>query len=54
MSRFSIGSVSKNYILLLIVMFGGFLVFGFSENVKGPALPRMQSEFTLDEMRLAR
>jgi Fucose permease len=43
---------SFNYALLLAVVFGGFLVFGFSENVKGPAIPRMQAEFGLDEFQL--
>lgn len=42
----------KSYYLLLVIVFGGFFVFGFSENVKGPALPRMQSEFFLDEMQV--
>ncbi|MCR2804373.1 MFS transporter [Paenibacillus soyae] len=51
-SRFSIHSLTSNYALLLMVVFGGFLVFGFSENVKGPALPRMQSELGLDEMQI--
>ena len=42
----------RNYLVLLLVVFGGFLIFGFSENIKGPAIPRMQSEFHLDEMQL--
>ncbi|MBO7747176.1 MFS transporter [Paenibacillus sp. MWE-103] len=41
-----------NHALLLIVVFGGFLVFGFSENIKGPAIPRMQADFSLDEGQL--
>jgi len=41
-----------NYIILLLVVFGGFFVFGLSENIKGPALPRMQSDFTLSELQL--
>lgn len=41
-----------NYYLLLLVVFGGFLIFGFSENIKGPAIPRIQSEFHLDEKQL--
>ena len=41
-----------NYIVLLIVVFGGFLIFGFSENIKGPAIPRMQTDFGLGESRL--
>jgi fucose permease len=40
----------KNYILLLLVVFVGYLVFGFSENIKGPALPRMQNDFSLGEL----
>lgn len=52
MSRFSIKKSSSNYALLLMIVFGGFLVFGFSENVKGPALPRMQSDLGLDEMQI--
>jgi len=42
----------RNYYLLLLVVFSGFLVFGFSENIKGPALPRMQAEFSLNEFQL--
>ncbi|MED1472581.1 MFS transporter [Bacillus salipaludis] len=41
-----------NSILLLFVVFGGFFIFGLSENVKGPALPFMQSEFKLHESQL--
>jgi fucose permease len=33
-------------------VFGGCLVFGFSENIKGPAIPRMQSDFFLSEMQI--
>ena len=42
----------KNYYLLLAVVFIGFLTFGFSENIKGPALPRIQQDFSLNEMQL--
>ncbi len=45
-------AVKINYWLLLLVVFGGFLVFGFSENVKGPAIPRMQADFSLNETQL--
>ncbi|GAB2543666.1 MFS transporter [Gracilibacillus alcaliphilus] len=38
-----------NYILLLIVIFGGFFIFGISENIKGPALPDMQNELALTD-----
>jgi len=51
LSRFT-SSLSKNYILLLTVVFGGFLIFGFSENIKGPALPRMQGDLKLDELQV--
>lgn len=39
----------RNYYLLLIVIFGGFLIFGMSENIKGPALPDIQSDLALSE-----
>lgn len=42
----------KNYYLLLMVVFSGFIVFGFSENIKGPAIPRMQADFSLNEMQV--
>ncbi|MGN8645230.1 MFS transporter [Gracilibacillus sp. HCP3S3_G5_1] len=38
-----------NYYVLLFVIFGGFLIFGISENVKGPALPEMQQELSLTD-----
>ncbi|MFK9093052.1 MFS transporter [Bacillus salipaludis] len=41
-----------NHFILLFVVFGGFLLFGLSENIKGPALPSMQSEFSLSESQL--
>ncbi len=41
-----------NYILLLFVIFGGYLIFGISENIKGPALPEMQSELSLSDGKL--
>ncbi|MDF2726217.1 MAG: transporter [Paenibacillus sp.] len=41
-----------NTILLLAVVFGGFLIFGISENVKGPAIPLMQRDFQLTESQL--
>ncbi len=45
-------SSKRNYILQLLTVFVGFLVFGFSENIKGPAIPRIQSDLRLDEMQL--
>ncbi|WP_082631251.1 MFS transporter [Gracilibacillus massiliensis] len=38
-----------NYFLLLFVIFGGFLIFGVSENIKGPAIPDMQNELSLSD-----
>lgn len=38
--------------MLISVVFIGFLVFGFSENVKGPAIPRIQTEFKLNELQI--
>src|SRR5690606_31808639 len=35
-----------------LVIFIGFLVFGFSENIKGPAIPRMQSDFGINELQI--
>ncbi|MBM7871339.1 fucose permease [Clostridium pascui] len=45
-------SYSKNYYILLSVIFIGYLVFGFSENIKGPAIPRIQTDFSLNEMQI--
>lgn len=45
-------SYSKNYYILLAVIFVGYLVFGFSENIKGPAIPRIQTDFSLNEMQI--
>ncbi len=42
----------KNTIMLTLVVFIGFLVFGFSENVKGPAIPRIQLDLGLNELQL--
>ncbi|MFD2655981.1 MFS transporter [Gracilibacillus thailandensis] len=38
-----------NFYLLLFVIFGGFLIFGVSENIKGPAIPDMQQELSLSD-----
>lgn len=43
-----------NLYLLLFVVFGGFLIFGLSENIKGPAIPRMQLDFGLSEGQLGK
>lgn len=42
----------RNYILHLATIFLGFIIFGISENIKGPAIPRIQLDFRLDEMQI--
>lgn len=34
------------------MVFAGFMIFGFSENIKGPAIPRMQTDFSLTEVEI--
>ena len=41
-----------NYFILLLIVFGGFLIFGLSENIKGPAIPQIQLDFSLNETQL--
>ncbi|KOR89831.1 MFS transporter [Paenibacillus solani] len=43
---------SKDYTLHLATIFLGFIIFGISENIKGPAIPRIQFDFNLDEMQI--
>ncbi|GIP30496.1 major facilitator superfamily protein [Paenibacillus sp. J23TS9] len=43
---------NRNYALQLATVFIGFIIFGFSENIKGPAIPRIQADFGIDEMQL--
>lgn len=40
------------YAMQLATIFLGFIVFGFSENIKGPAIPRIQFDFTLSESQI--
>ncbi|BCG56853.1 major facilitator superfamily protein [Paenibacillus sp. URB8-2] len=49
---FPVSSSKRMYIFQLLTVFIGFLIFGFSENIKGPAIPRIQLELGLDEMRI--
>ncbi len=42
----------KNYILIIFLVFSGFLFYGFSENIKGAVLPRIQSDLSLSEFQL--
>src|SRR5690606_3825073 len=43
---------NKTYVLQLCLIFIGFVIFGLSENIKGPAIPRIQFEFSLSEGQL--
>jgi fucose permease len=43
---------NKIYALQLATIFIGFIIFGFSENIKGPAIPRIQFDFMLNESQL--
>lgn len=40
------------YAMQLATIFLGFIVFGLSENIKGPAIPRIQFDFALSESQL--
>lgn len=43
----------KKYIpLSFLVIFLGYLVFGLSENIKGPAIPQMQLDYGIDELQV--
>ncbi|MCS7461356.1 MFS transporter [Paenibacillus doosanensis] len=46
------GTFNKIYALQLVTIFLGFVIFGFSENIKGPAIPRIQFDFMLNESQL--
>ncbi|MWC29837.1 MFS transporter [Paenibacillus sp. MMS18-CY102] len=43
---------NKTYAVQLVTIFLGFIVFGLSENIKGPAIPRIQFDFALSEAQL--
>ncbi|MDT3427245.1 fucose permease [Paenibacillus forsythiae] len=45
-------SPKRIYTLQLLTVFIGFLIFGFSENIKGPAIPRIQLELGLKERQI--
>lgn len=46
------GKFNKIYAMQLVTIFLGFIIFGFSENIKGPAIPRIQFDFMLNESQL--
>lgn len=39
----------KNFIVLAIFIFASYFIFGISENIKGPAIPLIQADFSLSE-----
>ncbi len=41
-----------NEYLLISIVFGGFLIFGFSENIKGPAIPLIQENFSASQTQI--
>lgn len=43
---------NKVYAMQLATIFLGFIIFGFSENIKGPVIPRIQFDFMLNESQL--
>lgn len=46
------GNFNKVYAMQLATIFIGFIIFGFSENIKGPAIPRIQLDLMLNEAQL--
>lgn len=46
------GKFNKVYAMQLATVFLGFVIFGLSENIKGPAIPRIQFEFMINESQL--
>jgi MFS family permease len=42
-------SSRANFVLLTLMIYIAYLIFGMSENVKGPAIPRMQSDLGINE-----
>ena len=42
----------RNYILITIAVFSAYIVYGFIENAKGTALPRIQADFGITELQL--
>jgi len=42
----------RNYIILTVAIFVGFLFFGFTDNARGPAIPRIQADFDITELQV--
>lgn len=47
-----LGTINRIYALQLATIFLGFIIFGISENIKGPAIPRIQVTFNLSEAQI--
>lgn len=43
---------NRVYAMQLATIFVGFIIFGISENIKGPAIPRIQFDFMLSEAQI--
>jgi MFS family permease len=41
-----------NFIVLTLTIFAAFLIFGLSENIKGPAIPSIQTDLIIDEFQV--
>ncbi|MNM90480.1 putative transporter [compost metagenome] len=52
MNKLQLQHTKRNYTWQVLTVFIGFLIFGFSENIRGPAIPRIQTDFSLSEMQL--
>ncbi|MFE5323449.1 MFS transporter [Paenibacillus sp. NPDC056579] len=52
MNKIAVESKKYRYAMQLATIFLGFIIFGLSENIKGPAIPRIQYDFGLDEQQL--
>lgn len=50
--QYKLKAFQKYFPASYLVIFIGFLVFGFSENIKGPAIPRIQSDLGISELQI--
>lgn len=51
-SRWRWRKPGRIYAIQLTTIFLGFIIFGLSENIKGPAIPRIQLDFNLSESQI--
>jgi fucose permease len=42
----------RNFYILTLVIFASYTIFGISESVKGPAIPRMQTDLSISEWQI--